>query len=244
MDELSYKLQASQCGCCIGKQCLNHLFYADDCVLLAPTPASLQQLINICELYASTNEILFNAKKTEIIALNRNVHQLNLPSIFLNGLKLDWKSSIKYLGVHIMDNMCDSMDMRRQMKYLYCTGNGIIRNFKHCSYPVKWELFRTLCTNMYSCHLWCNYQKAHFNQIRVAYNDVFRMLMSIPRGSSISQFFMMFNMPDFYAVLRNAAYRFLQRLLSSSNQIVCEIVRRGVFIYSSQTMESICSLLM
>ena len=44
MDDLSAILLSSHSGCCIGDQYINHMFYADDLCILAPSPSGLQTL--------------------------------------------------------------------------------------------------------------------------------------------------------------------------------------------------------
>jgi exonuclease III len=48
MDDLSHKLNSINAGCYIGSCCVNHLFYADDICLLAPSALGLQQLLDVC----------------------------------------------------------------------------------------------------------------------------------------------------------------------------------------------------
>ena len=55
VDELSSKLTESRIGCCMDKYYINHLFYADDSVLMAPSPTALQTLINTCESFLPVN---------------------------------------------------------------------------------------------------------------------------------------------------------------------------------------------
>ena len=52
MDELRLLLNKNETGCNVNSQFINHLMYADDCVLIAPFPKSLQQMLNLCESYA------------------------------------------------------------------------------------------------------------------------------------------------------------------------------------------------
>ena len=60
MDDLSTTLNESKIGCVINNIYINHLCYADDTVLIAPSPTGLQHLINLCHSYALKNEVLYN----------------------------------------------------------------------------------------------------------------------------------------------------------------------------------------
>ena len=42
-------------------------FYADDSVLMAPSPSSLQVLINICQEFAHDNGLIYSMKKTKVL---------------------------------------------------------------------------------------------------------------------------------------------------------------------------------
>ena len=48
-DLLSEQLESSKVGCHITMQCMNHLFYVDDAVLLTPTVDVLQKLIDVAK---------------------------------------------------------------------------------------------------------------------------------------------------------------------------------------------------
>ena len=48
MGDLSIKLSQSFYGCNINDCKVNHIFYADDSALMAPSAKALQELINIC----------------------------------------------------------------------------------------------------------------------------------------------------------------------------------------------------
>ena len=64
---LSVKLASVSTGCYVNDVCYNHLIYADDTVLLAPSPRALQTLIDTCADYAKDNDLIFNAKKTKTV---------------------------------------------------------------------------------------------------------------------------------------------------------------------------------
>ncbi|KAG0712737.1 hypothetical protein GWK47_017775 [Chionoecetes opilio] len=64
-DDLSANLRDTGIGCHIHDGCINSLSYADDMVLLAPTADALQDLINVCQVYAAKHKIVYNTTKTE-----------------------------------------------------------------------------------------------------------------------------------------------------------------------------------
>ena len=51
-------LNACRVGCCVGNVIINHLMYADDLVILAPSVAGLSKLLRICESFGESNDIV------------------------------------------------------------------------------------------------------------------------------------------------------------------------------------------
>jgi len=64
VDEQSCSLTDLKTGCNINNIFINHFMYADDTVLIAPSPVALQKLINCCLNFAKNNDMLFNTKKS------------------------------------------------------------------------------------------------------------------------------------------------------------------------------------
>ena len=65
INEPSIRLNSQFFGCHINSICYNHLVYADDTVLLAPSPKGLQMLIDICVAFGIENDIVYNEEKTK-----------------------------------------------------------------------------------------------------------------------------------------------------------------------------------
>ena len=64
INELSVKLNSQFFGCHINSICYIHLVYADDTVLLAPSPKALQMLIDMCSIWhCSQVKIGFDPQK-------------------------------------------------------------------------------------------------------------------------------------------------------------------------------------
>ena len=71
MDDLSVCLTQSKAGCHINETVTNHVMYADDICLMAPSAIALQKLLNLCYELNQSNDII-------TILLNLNVWYLNL----------------------------------------------------------------------------------------------------------------------------------------------------------------------
>ena len=120
MDDLSYLLMNSHCGCNLNGVSLNHLFYADDSVLCAPSPSALQKLINICESFAQENGILYNIKKTKVMCFKPKCwKKIYIPSFTLCDNILSVVSNEKYLGVILSDEIKDDKNLMRQLRCIY-----------------------------------------------------------------------------------------------------------------------------
>ena len=61
------RLKNARDGCHIGSYYVGDLAYADDIVLLAPTPAAMHQILNICDEYAHDHSIVFNGCKSKCL---------------------------------------------------------------------------------------------------------------------------------------------------------------------------------
>ena len=63
VDSLLEMLEASGVGCYSGGCFVGAVCYADDIVLLAPCASALRVMLNICDTFASSHGLVFNAAK-------------------------------------------------------------------------------------------------------------------------------------------------------------------------------------
>jgi hypothetical protein len=234
IDDLSTVLNNSGVGCHLNDVCYNHLIYADDCVLLAPSPRSLQKLLDICNNYAKTYDMVYNVKKTVCMCINSySKTSPFIPDVFLDDVRLKWLSEYKYLGVFITKDLSDDADMKRQMKCIYSKGNTLVRKFTSCSLEVKVQLFKSFCTSMYCSALWNKYNVNSYKQLQVSYNNVFRYLLSVKGPCSISRLFLDHNVDNFKVICRKAVHSLLLRLNMCDNNLTKTLFNSMYFTYSS-----------
>ena len=234
VDDLSIELSAMKTGCNLNGVSMNSFLYADDTVLVAPSPMALQKLLNCCEKFARKNDMLFNITKTVCMFIrSKKFKHLTMPNMYLNGKTLKVVKSEKYLGVKISDDMHDDDEITSQMRSVYGRGNLIIKNFKHCDDSVKLQLFKTFCCNIYCCQLWSMYKKTTYRKINVAYRRIFRYFMKIDNGTSVSSAMLYHNVDSLDVVVRKAIFNFRKRIMESGNVIIKTLVTSLFFLESN-----------
>lgn len=233
-DDLSHDLNKSGTGCMYNGELINHLMYADDAVLLAPSAFGLQKLLLICEHFATKCDIIFNLRKTVCMCIKpKHLKNMIAPSIFLNGRPLKFDSNQKYLGVVLCDSQRDDLDIAQQLRGTYARGNMILKNFSNCTTNVKCQLFKSYCSSFYCCQLWHSYTKESLRKLKVAYNRVFRLLLKLDHRVSISHALVSHGVDHFDVILRNSITGFSNRLSKSANGII-NIVFNSLFFLKSK----------
>ena len=105
--------------------------------LMAPSPAALQKLINICYDFSQQNNLTFNSSKSFCMVFKPRLYKLSCPTFYMNNEKLDYTDSIKYLSFTFSSDKKDDNDMLRQMRILYTKSNRLLRLFHCCSTVVQ-----------------------------------------------------------------------------------------------------------
>lgn len=233
MDYLSCDLNKMNAGCIMNNVTVNHLIYADDLVLIAPSAHALQLLINKCENYTMNNDIVYNDKKTVCMRIKPKTMKLHDDVIMkLNGKNIEYVTDHKYLGVFMSINCKDDSSICHQRRSLYSRGNMLIRNFKQCNDTVKCLLFKSFCSNLYGAALWNSYTQKNLDQLKVAYNRVFRILMNLEGRISMSECFIRYRLDPFKVLVRKAIRSLRERIINSENTLVQAIVYSDYFAYS------------
>jgi len=221
VDGLSDILNATSIGGTIGGKLINHMFYADDLCVISLSSESMQMLLNKCNHYCNSHDLVFNVKKSVCMFYKCCVNKkCDNPVLYLNGNKIDFVQETKYLGVNLSSSMKTTIDVSRQTRKFYAQANMLLRNFCHCDRKTKCILFRSFCTNMYCCTLWFRSTKTSLNKLRVSYNNVLRRLLGISKPYSASAMFVTQQLPSFFELLRQCIFRFIKRIENSTNTFV------------------------
>ena len=83
LKQLTDKLIACNAGWYFNSMCINHVMYADDICLLAPTASAMQYLLDACYEYGTDNDILFNPIKSVCTVLKLKAYILYISTVFI-----------------------------------------------------------------------------------------------------------------------------------------------------------------
>ncbi|KAG7294937.1 hypothetical protein JYU34_022671 [Plutella xylostella] len=221
VNDLIVGLSGTRVGCSIGGVSVNNLSYADDMVLLSPTVGGLRELLAICERYAAEHGLAYNVRKCEYIVFGApGKCQDSSPYITLNGKSIKRVNKFKYLGHVIAEDLKDDADIERERRALAIRGNMLVRRFYRCSEEVKLTLFKAYCQSFYTGSLWVDHTKRSLDILRIQYNNIFRMLLGLPRFCSASGMFAEYQTDGFHAIIRKKTVSLINRVRDSHNSIL------------------------
>ena len=170
--------------------------------------------------------------------LPRSLRDIHLPSFYVNGSRLNIVSKKGYLGYIISSNDKDDFAVQKECRAVYARGNMLLRKFKICSTEVKKQLFTSYCSFFYCCALWCNFNKTSLQDLQVAYNNIFRLLMNLPYRCRVSPHFIALGMNHFSVIRRKLVHSLYQRILLSKNTLISTLVRCNHFASSRMLLEN------
>ena len=152
-------------GCCIGRNYVGVLGYADDLYLMAPCIDGLQEMLKVCEKYAEDHNLKFstdvnpNKSKTKCMAYLHKEHELG--NLTLCGNKLPWVKNGKHLGMRIdaiKDNILTRDIIEKRARYIN-SNNELVQEFAYTSSDTKAFINRVFNSHAYGAVLWNLYGK-------------------------------------------------------------------------------------
>ena len=187
MDGLLDKLSHAGFGCYMGENFVGALAYADDIVLLAPTPTAMCRMLDICDEFAVEHDVLFNASKSKCIyfypkcrsysLLHRyDVSQLNFT---ITGYNIEFVDSYKHLGHIISSTQTDDVDIHEKRSVFIGQANNVLCYFVNLSSTVKFRLFSSYCTSFFGSELW-QLDNTCIDDICTVWRKAIRRVWSLP----------------------------------------------------------------
>ena len=99
-------------------------------------------------------------------------------------------------------------------------------------FPLCFHVERTRTQLEHNLPLTCNFNKASLQDLQVAYDNVFRLLMNLPYRCRVSPHFIALGMNHFTVIRRKLVHSLYQRILYSSNTLINSLIRCNHFASS------------
>lgn len=128
----------------------------------------------------------------------------DVPAVGLKVCILNLVLKLKYLEHYITEDLKNHADIEKERKTLAVRCNILVRRLAWGSKQVKISLFKSYCQVFYTFSLWINYKQRAVNDLRVLYNNDFRVLMRLPRFCNALGMFAEARVADFYAIMRKS----------------------------------------
>lgn len=182
IDSLLDKISNSKFGCRLGIIASNIIAYADDIVLLAPSPHSLQMLIDVAYDEACLLELSFNYSKSKCLIFKHSRDRRDPVGTFVIGnSSIEVVTTFKYLGYMLNNRLTNVDDISKTRDRFYKEFNCILRKFSFADIRVKLFLFKSYCIHLYGCELWFyNHQSLScLKSFAVAYHKAIKKLLDL-----------------------------------------------------------------
>ena len=127
--------------------------YADDITLLAPSRASLALMLEQCESFSRTHDILLNASKTKYMVYKRR-ERVNVALLYFNGSPINCVHECDLLGITLSSNRTPDNVIENAVMKFNIKSNEVFSNFKLLPCYIQSKLFTTFCIDAYGCQLW------------------------------------------------------------------------------------------
>jgi len=97
---------------------INHLLFADDAVVFAPSAKGLQQLLEICSDFAVSHNVVFDVNKSQCLIINCKHDLIGHLLFHLSGAPQTYTDCYKYLGQLINSSLSEDADIMKQTRSL------------------------------------------------------------------------------------------------------------------------------
>jgi hypothetical protein len=205
------------------------LAYADDIVLLAPSPSAMRILLQICDSYAAEYDINFNPAKSKFLVIpaqkRRHLYSAMCNcSFYVGNKKIDNVDRFSHLGHIITSSLVDNDDIVQRRNTFVGQTNNVLCFFNKLNTEVKLKLFKSYCSSMYGAELWA-LNSAYIETFCVAWRKALRRILLLPYNCHSYFLPILSDTLPVYDEICKRSLKFIASSLVSSSQLVKSIAR-------------------
>ena len=226
LDDLIQDLKSNGVGCHINGHFAGCFVYADDITLIAPSSEALHSMLNICDVYAKSHNILFNTRKTKCMYFNKSKDIPYDNEIYFMGQKIDFVEKCKFLGSVLCKDILDR-DINSTIHTFYRKYNEIKLDFSMLSSELKSKLIDTYCMDLYGSNLW-NFASGYVNKLYTAWRKAIRSIWKLPYITHCKFIHVINDTLPVDIILEKRCIKFIWSLIHSENVIVKSVISSAI----------------
>ena len=183
-EDLFSFLKQRRAGCWVLGNYHGIFGYSDDNWLLAPSLATLQDMLRTCEEYAGTRNLKFSTDPNPVKCKTKLMGFLNkpreLPSLMLCGNPLPWVDRLKHLG-NTISNVLDGnqLDIKIKAAKYIDKNNSINQEFYFAHTSTKLKVNNIYNTHFTGSQLW-NLGCRELEKLHSTYNKSVKIIFELP----------------------------------------------------------------
>lgn len=232
IDSLLLLLKQDGVGCYIGEMFLGALAYADDLVLMAPTPRAMRTMLKLCDDFANRYDIIFNANKSKCLYVAPHVKHSRAvgakPLFSVGNNTIDFVREWPHLG-HIISASCDDKaDIISKRNSLCGQINNVLCFFNKRDPITKLSLLRSYCSHHYGCILW-DLSQPVVEDFCVVWRKGLRRVWGLPHNAHSALLSPLCGLLPLMDELACRNSLFITKCLTSDSDVVSFVARNGVY---------------
>ena len=239
IDELLNDLCNLGVGCFWDSHFAGAFGYADDVVLLAPSPAALRLMLRCCEEFASKCSLRFNPTKTQLIRFSRTPSSSCIAYFTLCGHQLSFLDTVTHLGHLLHYNLSDAPDVHHKLRDMVKKAKRSLASFPRISPAVLTRLFQTYCLPLYGSALW-SLSCSALCHIEIAFKKALRRIWNLPNHGIVHS---VANRDSLYNLVYRRCNSLLSAALKCPSLLVCTIFRQSSGLSYSFVATILCLVL-
>jgi Reverse transcriptase (RNA-dependent DNA polymerase) len=240
IDGLLNRLADCHVGCYIGSNFLGALAYADDIVLLAPTPSAIRKLLHICDVYAREYSIIFNGKKSKCIffpGLCNNSQGAGahfLPSLQVGDNDIEYVDSWSHLGHILSSDSRDNLDIEHRRVQTVKQINDVLCYFGKLDSTIKLQLLYSYCSSMYGSELW-DLTCSAIEAFGVSWRRALKNIWKLPMNTHNNVLYALSGVLPIDVELSRRAFNLVLKCINSDNSLVRSVTRHVISLSGCQS---------
>ena len=225
IDGLLIELEESNLGTCILDNKIGNCSLADDLTLSCTSPANLQNMLDIVNVYSCRWRYIINPLKSNIIVFGDRSRNKLYPNFYLGQDKINIVNSVKHVGIYLSDNFTHNDKINNAVtkaKASFYSLMSLGLNLDYVNPILSASLVHRICvpTLLYGSELWFNLSNQNIDQLEIFYRFCAKVVQGFDKLTRTDMCLSMLGWYSIQAEIDKRKLGFLQKLCCMPNNLL------------------------